>query len=90
MISLNEKALAPAAMDLLSRDYAAEKEAGFNFKYRDEGQNSVECEVVLSIDFSIFEVAQRKREAERYFGELMNKADEILTMIRFNERSKKQ
>jgi hypothetical protein len=88
-VSLNEKGLAPAAMELLSRDYEAEKRAGFNFKYRDETKNSAECEVELPIDFTIFDIAQRKRDAERFFGTLMDKADEILTMIRFSERSKR-
>jgi hypothetical protein len=67
-----------AALDLLHRKLFDEPE-GFKFKL---SEHTVECAVRMpSFDFTIFDVAEKKQQAEEFFSKVVNEVDKIKTVM---------
>jgi hypothetical protein len=76
--------LGKAAMALLGRRLFEVPE-NFSFKFDGKG---VDCEVWMSgFDFTIFDVAEKKQQAEEFFSKVVSEADKVLTLVKFTEKN---
>jgi hypothetical protein len=75
--------LGKAAMALLSRRLFEEPE-NFSFELN---EGKVECKVWMpGFDFTIFDVAEKKQQAEEFFSKVVNEADKVLTLVKYVEK----